>query len=73
MQYTLWDRAEAKPSAWRWLQALSKVSIGVNIFNLFDMTNIGSYYWLSDAYRNQYAVPNYLTGRQYDASLIVRF
>ena len=45
----------------------------MNVFNLFDMTNIGSYYWLSDAYRNQYAVPNYLTGRQYDASLIVRF
>ena len=73
MQYTLWDRETAQPGAWRWLQALSKVSVGVNVFNLFDMTNIGSYYWLSDAYRNQYAVPNYLTGRQYDASLIVRF
>lgn len=73
MQYTLWDRAEAKSTRWRWLQAFRQISIGVNVFNLFDMTNIGSYYWLSDAYRNQYAVPNFLTGRQYDASLIVRF
>lgn len=73
MQYALWERADAKPTSWRWLKAFKQVSLGVSIFNLFDMTNVGSYYWISDAYRNQYAVPNFLTGRQYDASLIVRF
>lgn len=73
VQYILWDRSQSKGREWSWLRALRQVSIGINVFNLFDMTNIGSYYWLSDAYRNQYAVPNYLTGRQYDVSLSVRF
>lgn len=47
--------------------------IGVDVFNLLDIKNTGSYYWITDAYSHQYAVPNYLTGRQMNVRLSVDF
>lgn len=47
--------------------------LGVDIFNLFDMKNTSTHYWITDAYQSQYAVPNYLTGRQLSAKLVVNF
>ena len=47
--------------------------LGVDIFNLFDMKNTSTHYWITDAYKSQYAVPNYLTGRQLSAKLVVNF
>ena len=40
------------------------VWIGVDCLNLFGINNVNSYYWVTDVANNQYAVPNYLTGRQ---------
>lgn len=74
MQYTFWDRdAKHNLARWQWLRFARSIAVGVNVFNLFDMANIGSYYWISDAYRNEYAVPNYLTGRQFDFSFVIKF
>lgn len=47
--------------------------LGVDVFNLLDIKNTGSYYWITDAYNQQYAVPNYLTGRQLNVRLSVDF
>ena len=47
--------------------------IGVDVFNLFDFTNVSSYYWVTDVNNIQYAVPNYLTRRQFNVSLSVAF
>jgi len=47
--------------------------LGVDVFNLLDIKNTGSYYWITDVYRNQYAVPNYLTGRQLNIRLSLDF
>jgi len=47
--------------------------IGLDVFNLFDIKNTSSYYWVTDVYGTPYAVPNYLTGRQFNARLIVDF
>ncbi|MFR9166966.1 MAG: TonB-dependent receptor [Dysgonomonas sp.] len=47
--------------------------IGVDIFNLFDISNINSYYWVTDIFNQQYAVPNYLTGRQLNIKFIAEF
>ena len=55
------------------LRSLKNVWLGVDVFNLFDMKNVNSYYWITDVKSNQYAVPNYLTGRQINARLIVDF
>lgn len=43
--------------------ALRNAWIGVDAFNVFDINNVNSYYWVSDVTNQQYAVPNYLTGR----------
>lgn len=47
--------------------------IGVDVFNLLDIANVNSYYWVTDVNSIQYAVPNYLTGRQFNISLSVAF
>ncbi|MFT3738831.1 MAG: TonB-dependent receptor [Breznakibacter sp.] len=38
--------------------------IGLEVFNLFDISNTISYYWVTDVDSRQYAVPNYLTSRR---------
>ena len=52
---------------------LKNIWIGVDVFNLLDIKNVSSYYWITDAYNEQSAVPNYLTGRQLNVRLIVDF
>ena len=47
--------------------------LGFDIFNLFDMKNVNSYYWISRPDGEQFPIPNYLTGRQFNVRLIVDF
>ena len=47
--------------------------IGLEIFNLFDINNTISYYWISDIHNQMHAVPNYLTGRRLNLKFSVRF
>lgn len=52
---------------------LKELTIGVDLFNLFDITNVSSYYWITDVNNLQYAVPNYLTRRQFNVRLAMEF
>ncbi|MDE6438213.1 MAG: TonB-dependent receptor, partial [Muribaculaceae bacterium] len=54
----------------RWLKS---IWIGVDCFNLLDISNVSSYYWVTDVNNIQYAVPNYLTRRQINARLTIDF
>ncbi|MCM1377195.1 MAG: TonB-dependent receptor [Clostridium sp.] len=45
------------------------IVIGLDCFNLFDISNVSSYYWVTDVNNLQYAVPNYLTRRQFNIRL----
>ncbi len=47
--------------------------IGLEVFNLFDIDNTISYFWVTDVNNTQYAVPNYLTSRRLNLKLITRF
>lgn len=49
------------------------IVIGVDVFNLFDISNVSSYYWVTDVNNIQYAVPNYLTRRQFNVRLSMEF
>lgn len=49
------------------------VWLGLDIFNLFDIKNTNSYYWVTDIFNQQYAVPNYLTGRRLNFKIIADF
>ena len=52
---------------------LKRVWVGVDCLNLFGINNVNSYYWVTDVSNQQYAVPNYLTGRLLNAKLSVEF
>ena len=45
--------------------------IGADCLNLLGINNVNSYYWITDITGTQFAVPNYLTGRQLNLRLIV--
>lgn len=55
------------------LKNFKSVWLGVDVFNLFDISNVSSYYWVTDVNEMQYAVPNYLTGRQLNVRLSINF
>jgi len=50
-----------------------KIIIALEVLNLFGFNNVNSYYWVTDIYNQQYAVPNYLTGRQFNIKLQLYF
>ncbi len=52
---------------------LKSVWLGLDVFNLLDISNVSSYYWVTDVNNIQYAVPNYLTRRQLNVRLQVSF
>ena len=45
--------------------------LGLDCLNLFGISNVNSYYWVTDVTNRQWAVPNYLTGRQINGKIIV--
>ena len=49
------------------------ISVGVDVFNLLGISNVSSCYWVTDVNSLQYAVPNYLTGRQFNVTLSFGF
>lgn len=55
------------------LGALKNIWLGADLLNVFDMNNVNTYYWISDVNNHQYAVPNYLTGRQVNIRLRAEF
>ena len=52
---------------------LKSAWLGLDVFNLLDISNVSGYYWVTDVNRIQYAVPNYLTQRQLNVRLTVNF
>lgn len=47
--------------------------LGIDCLNLLGINNVNSYYWVTDVTNQQYAVPNYLTGRQLNGKVILEF
>jgi len=56
-----------KPSA----KHVSEWSLQFEVFNLVGWKNVNSYFWASDANGNQWASPNYLTGRMFNFKIRV--
>jgi len=57
----------------KFLKDVKSIWLNLEVFNLMDFKNVNSYYWVTDIYNQQLAVPNYLTGRQFNVKLIVDF
>ncbi len=73
--YRFYDRDEDKGRSWKskLFSYFRSVELALDLFNLLDNANISGYYWVTDAFNNQYAVPNYLTRRQLNLRLKVNF
>ena len=54
-------------------RGIKNLWIGVDCLNLFGISNVNSYYWVSDVNNRQWAVPNYLTGRQINGKVTIDF
>lgn len=54
-------------------KVFKSIWLGLDVFNLFDISNVSGYYWVTDVNDMQYAVPNYLTRRQINVKLTVDF
>lgn len=68
MSYLAYQRNEDRSSF-----GIRKVWVGIDGLNIFGISNVNSYYWVTDVTNHQYAVPNYLTGRQINGKVIVEF
>lgn len=70
MSYRLFDN-ENKTHHTGILRHIKNIWLGADALNLLDISNVNSYYWISDVYNQSYAVPNYLTERQLNVRILV--
>ena len=68
MSYRLLDNSKGTKKS-----IFKNIWLGVDCLNLFGIDNVNSYYWVTDVTNQQYAVPNYLTGRQVNGRILIEF
>ena len=68
MSFRLTGEADKSPSFRK-----PRIWLGIDGLNVFGISNVNSYYWVTDVTNHQYAVPNYLTGRQINGRVLVEF
>ncbi|MDR2843551.1 MAG: TonB-dependent receptor [Candidatus Symbiothrix sp.] len=72
LTYLLWgeDNRYRNTSVGRYFK---HIWAGLDCFNLFDIKNVNSYSWFTDVSGTQNAVPDKLTGRQWNIKLVADF
>ena len=73
LQYQLVGGEKDGVRPYNFWRHFKSIWVGVDVFNLLDISNVSSYYWVTDVNNLQYAVPNYLTGRQFNINLSISF
>lgn len=68
MSYRAYDNDDRKKHS-----IFKNIWLGIDCLNLFGISNVNSYYWVTDVTNQQYAVPNYLTGRQINGKVLLEF
>ncbi len=72
MSYIIVDTKDSNKKGWR--KPFEELSIGLEIFNMFDVQNSITNTWVRDVYsKRQYSIPNYLTPRVFNIRLGMRF
>lgn len=67
------DEVKKKPQG-KFMKNFESMWIGLEVFNLLQVSNVASYTWITDVSNaRKYAVPNYLTGRQLNVRLTAQF
>jgi len=72
LSYILVDPNKTYKQSWK--SNFKELSIGFEIFNIFDVQNTITNTWVRDVYsKRQYAIPNYLSPRVFNVRLSTRF
>ena len=72
MSYVVVDSKNKAKNGWK--KRFKELSVGVEIFNVFDVQNSITNTWVRDVYsKRQYSIPNYLTPRVFNVRLDMRF
>ncbi len=72
MSYVIVDSNKKGTKAWQ--KPFKELSVGLEIFNMFDVQNSITNTWVRDVYsKRQYSIPNYLTPRVFNLRLGMRF
>ncbi|RZV65558.1 MAG: TonB-dependent receptor [Flavobacteriaceae bacterium] len=72
ISYVLVDRKKTYVSGWK--SKFKELTLGFEIFNMFDVQNSITNTWVRDVYsKRQYAIPNYLTPRVFNVRVGMRF
>lgn len=72
MSYVVVDSKNKAKNGWK--KRFKELSVGVEIFNIFDVQNSITNTWVRDVYsKRQYSIPNYLTPRVFNVRLDMRF
>jgi len=71
ISYVLVDNKKRAKSVW--LQKFTEFSIGIELFNMFDVQNSITNTWVRDiSSKNSVAIPNFLSGRVLNAKISIR-
>lgn len=65
--------SETRNLPWKWLNPVKDMWLSLEVFNLLNINNTISYFWVASTYGDMFAVPNYLTGRKANLKLSVTF
>lgn len=70
--YVLTERNNERPDG-HWLKKFQDLSLGFEIFNLFNNQNAITNTWVRDVYtKNQYGIPNYMTTRVFNVKFTAK-
>lgn len=72
ISYVLVDQNKTYNTGWK--RAFKELTLGFEIFNMFDVQNSITNTWVRDVYsKRQYAIPNYLSPRVFNVRLSTKF
>lgn len=63
----------ARPVNRNFVRHINDMWLTLEVFNLLNINNTISYFWVSSLYGDQFAVPNYLTARKINLKLTMKF
>jgi hypothetical protein len=63
----------SRPANHKVFSHINDMWISLEVFNLLNINNTISYFWVSSNFGDQFAVPNYLTNRKFNLKLTVKF
>lgn len=65
--------SQSSPGTRKVLEYIDDLSLSLEVFNLLNINNTVSYFWVTSNWGDMYAVPNYLTSRKINLKIAITF